>query len=93
MGELNILHEIVVVNSLVTLVILGVENGFTFDFSQTPVAVYSGLARHSSSSNGNIAVAQVLPIYEAAQANLNCIHVYYQLMVKYKMMLSMNVLF
>ena len=70
LGELNIFHEFVVVNSLVTPIILGVdflqENGLTLDFSQTPVAVCSGHAKHSSSSNGSIAAAQVLPIYEAA---------------------------
>ena len=74
LGELNIFHEFVVVNGPVTPVILGLtflqENGLTLDFSQTPVAVCSGHAKHSSSSN-SIAVAQVLPIYKAAQANLN----------------------
>ena len=61
-----------VVNSLVTPAILGVDilqgNCLSLDFSQTPVAVCSG---HNPSGNGNIAMAQVLPIYEAAQANLN----------------------
>ena len=72
LGELKICHEFVVVNSLVTPAILGVDflqgNYLSLDFSQTPVAVCSG---HNPSGNGNIAMAQVLPIYEAAQANLN----------------------
>ena len=72
LGELKICHEFVVVNSLVTPAILGVDflqgNCLSLDFSQTPVAVCGG---HNPSGNDNIAVAQVLPIYEAAQANLN----------------------
>ena len=72
LGELKICHEFVVVNSLVTPAILGVDflqgNCLSLDLSQTPVAVCSG---HNPSGNGNIAVAQVLPIYEAAQANVN----------------------
>ena len=72
LGELKICHEFVVVNSLVTPAILGADflqgNCLSLDFSQTPVAVCGG---HNPSGNDNIAVAQVLPIYEAAQAKLN----------------------
>ena len=46
LGELNIVHEFLVVNSLVIPVILGVdflqENSLVLDFSQTPVVVHSG---------------------------------------------------
>ena len=43
LGELHIMHEFVVVKTLVTPVILGIDfvqgNGLTLDFTQNPVAV------------------------------------------------------
>ena len=75
LGECNIFHEFVVVKSLVTPVILGVdflsENGLVLDFSQTPILVQSSSLRSRPSIESNIAIAHVFPIYEASQANLD----------------------
>ena len=72
LGEFNILHEFVVVKNLVTPIILGVdflqENNLVLDFSQIPVAVHRGSPTPTSVTESSFAVAQVIPIYETAQA-------------------------
>ena len=77
LGELNIVHEFLVVNSLVTPVILGVdflqENSLVLDFSQTPVVVHSGYPVQYPPTESNIAVARVVPIYDAANLDRACV--------------------
>ena len=77
LGELNIVHKFLVVNSLVTPVILGVdvlqENGLVLDFSQTSVVVHSGHPVQYPPAESNIAVARVVPIYDAANLDRTCV--------------------
>ena len=74
MGELNVLHEFVVVKTLVVPVILGIDflqgNGLMLDFTQNPVAVSNKLSKTTLLAENSVAIAQVVPIYEAAQKKL-----------------------
>ena len=70
LGELNVLHEFVVVKTLVAPVILGIDflqgNGLMLDFTHNPVAVTVRLPKLTSTQS-SMAVAQIIPIYEATQ--------------------------
>ena len=65
------------VNSLVTPVTLGVdflqENGLVLDFSQTSAVVHSGHPVQNPATESNIAVARVVPIYDAANLDCTCV--------------------
>ena len=69
LGELHVLHEFVV--TLVALVILEIDflqgNGLTLDFTQSPVAISSKLPKVIPQIEDSMAIAQVIPIYEATQ--------------------------
>jgi len=73
LGELCVIHEFVVVKTLVAPVILGVDflqkHGLTLDFTQTPVSVSSSLP-NIDRAEGSMAIAQVMPIYEATKCNV-----------------------
>ena len=66
LGELELMHEFVVVDSLVAPVILGVDflqgNGLVLDFTQTPVMVRHATAKPTMPPSQ--ACAQVIPIYQ-----------------------------
>ena len=66
LGELELMHEFVVVDSLVAPVILGVDflqgNGLVLDFTQTPVMVRHATAKPTMPPSQ--ACAQVMPIYQ-----------------------------
>ena len=70
LGELNNLHEFVVVKSLVALIIQAIDflqgNGLMLDFTHNPVAVTVRLPKFTSTQS-SMAVAQIFPIYEATQ--------------------------
>ena len=71
LGELiNVLNEFVVVKTLVAPVILGIDflqgNGLMLDFTHNPVAVTIRSPKLTSTES-NVAVAQIVPIYEATQ--------------------------
>ena len=71
LGELHVLHEFVVVKTLVAPVILGIDflqgNKLMLDFTQNPVAVSSKLPKVTPQTEDSMAIAQVVPIYEATQ--------------------------
>ena len=71
LGELHVLHEFVVVKTLVAPVILGIDflqgNGLMLDFTQNPVAVSKRPPKVTSLTENSMAIAQVVPIYEATQ--------------------------
>ena len=71
LGELELLHEFVVVESLVAPVILGVDflqgNALVLDFSQSPVVVRHTKPGPLSQSQASLSINQVLPLYEAEQ--------------------------
>ena len=71
LGELKVLHEFVVVKALVAPVILGIDflqgNGLMLDFTQNPVAISNKLPKVISPTEHSMAIAQVVPIYEATQ--------------------------
>ena len=68
LGELEIMHNFVLVENLVSPVILGVdflhENRLVLDFTTTPVCVHHS---NTSSTQENAADAEVLAVYDAAQ--------------------------
>jgi len=68
LGELEMMHNFVVVENLVSPVILGVdflhENRLVLDFTTTPVCVHHS---NTSSTQENAADAEVLAVYDAAQ--------------------------
>ena len=74
---MHIIHEFLVVNSLVTPVILCVdllqENAPVLYFSQTPVVVHSGHPVQYPPTESNIAVARFVPIYDAANLDRTCV--------------------
>ena len=71
LGELHVVHEFVVVKTLVAPVILGIDflqgNGLMLDFTQSSVAISSKLPKVIPQIEDSIAIAQVIPIYEATQ--------------------------
>lgn len=71
LGELHVLHEFVVVKTLVAPVILGIDflqgNKLMLDFTQNPVAISSKLPKVTPQTDNSMAIAQVVPIYEATQ--------------------------
>ena len=66
LGELELMHEFVVVESLVAPVILGVDflqgNGLVLDFTQTPVMVQHATVEPTLPPSQTC--AQVMPIYQ-----------------------------
>ena len=70
LGELNVLHEFVIVKILVAPVILVIdflqENGLMLDFTHNPVAV-TVRSPKLTSTESSMAVAQIVSIYEATQ--------------------------
>ena len=70
LGELNVLHEFVVIKTLVAPVILGIDflqgNGLMLDFTHNPVAV-TVRSPKLTSTQSSMAVAQIAPIYKATQ--------------------------
>jgi len=74
LGKLNVLHKFVTVKTLVTPVILGIGflqgNGLMLDFTQNPVAVSNRSPKVSSLTDNSMAIAQVVPIYEATPKRL-----------------------
>ena len=66
LGEFNVMHDFVVVDSLVTPVILGIDflqkNGLVLDFTCTPVMVRKGLPNAAIVAD-HVAMAQVIPIF------------------------------
>jgi len=74
LGELNVLHEFVLVKTLVAPVILGINflqgNGLMLDFIQNPVAVSNRSPKVSSLTDNSVAIAKVVPIYEATPKRL-----------------------
>ena len=74
LGELNVVHEFVVVKTLVAPVILGIDflqrNKLMLDFTQNPVAVSTQLSKEISPIEDGISVAHVIPIYEATHKSL-----------------------
>ena len=74
LGELCVTHEFVVVNTLVAPVILGIDflqqNGLVLDFTQIPVAVRNNPQKSDVLIEKSMAIAQVVPIYEAAKINV-----------------------
>ena len=75
LGELYVLHDFVVIKNLVAPVILGIDflqgNGLTLDFTQSPVAISSELPKVTPQMEDSMAIAQVIPIYEATQNNFS----------------------
>lgn len=73
LGELAMIHNFVVVESLVSPVILGVdflqENALVLDFGKTPVAVHraAGCTGTPQRSETDAATPQVIAMYEASQ--------------------------
>ena len=70
LGELNVLHEFVVVKTLVAPVILGIDflqaNGLMLDFTHNSVTV-TVRSPKLTSTQSSMAIAQIVPIYEATQ--------------------------
>lgn len=68
LGELELVHEFVVVESLVAPVILGIDflhnNALVLDFTETPVRVRT---RPTPQSEASVAIAQVLPMYQSVR--------------------------
>ena len=71
MGELEVLHNFVVVESLVASIILGVDflhdNGLVLDFTQTPVAVRHPDLPSIAQLEESMEIEQLRPVYQAAQ--------------------------
>ena len=69
LGELQLLHDFVVVDSLVAPVILGVDflhgNSLVLDFTQSPVVVRRDKSALKQDLHSNPVLEQILPIYEA----------------------------
>jgi len=72
LGEFNVMHDFVVVDSLVTPVILGIDflqqNGLVLDFTCTPVIVRKGHVTAGIAAD-HVALVQVIPIFENAHLN------------------------
>jgi len=76
LGEFNVMHDLVVVNSLVTPVILGIDflqqNGLVLDFTCTPVMICKGppnALQKAAFPADPVALAQVIPIFEEVHLN------------------------
>jgi len=65
------MHEFVVVKTLVTPVILGIDflqgNRLTLDFTQNPVAVSNRPPQGTDPSVDSLAIAQVIPIFDSSK--------------------------
>ena len=71
-GKLNVSNEFVAVKTLVAPVILGIDflqgNGLMLlDFTQNPVAVTNQPLQRTALTVDSMAIAQVVPIFEASQ--------------------------
>ena len=68
LGELELVHEFVVVESLVAPVILGIDflhnNALVLDFTETPVRVRT---HPTPQSEASVAIAQLLPMYQSVR--------------------------
>ena len=64
-----------VVNTLVAPVILGIDflqqNGLVLDFTESPVAVRNNPQKSDALITKSMAIAQVVPIYEAAEISVS----------------------
>ena len=73
LGELCVIHEFIVVKTLVAPVILGIDflhrNELISDFTQTPVVVCSNSQKRDVLTENSMAIAQVVPIYEVPKIN------------------------
>ena len=73
LGELCVIHAFIVVKTLVAPVTLGIDflqrNELILDFTQTPVVVRSSSQKRDALTENSMAIAQVVPIYEAAKIN------------------------
>ena len=74
LDELCVIHEFIVVKTLVAPVILGIDflqrNELILNFTQTPVVVRSSSQKRDALTENSMAIAQVVPIYEAAKSML-----------------------
>ena len=76
LGEFNVMHDFVVLDSLVTPVILGIDflqqNGLVLDFICTPFMVRKGspnALQKAAVAADAVALAQVIPIFEEVHLN------------------------
>ena len=69
LGEFNVLHEFVVLKTLVVPVILGSDflqgNGQVLDFTQNPVTIVNKLSKVTSPTENSMEIVQIVSIYEA----------------------------
>ena len=69
LGELEVLHNFVVVESLVAPIILGVDflhdNGLVLDFTQTPVAVRHPDLPSIAQLEESMEIEQLRPVYQS----------------------------